>query len=128
MAKQIIGRLNEFDPEVETFENYTERLEHFLKVNSIKEDDKVSYFISIMGPKLYTTLKNLLVPKSPKDSTFDEILKSLKAHYLPKRNITYERFLFNKRSQKEGESISDYVIQLRQLAASCKIENCWTML
>lgn len=71
-----------------------------------------------MGPRLYTTLKN----KSPKDSLFDEILKTLKAHYLPKRNITYEIFLINKRSQKEGESMSDYAIRLHQLAASCKFE------
>lgn len=42
MAKQIIGRLNKFYPAVEAFENFTERLDKFVKVNSIKEDDKVS--------------------------------------------------------------------------------------
>lgn len=122
MAKQIIGKINEFDPEAETFENYTERLENFLKINSIKEEDKVGYFISIMGPRLYSTLKNLLLPKSPGETSFRDILKVLKAHYWPKRNVAYERFLFNKRNQKEGETIANYAIQLKQLASTCNFE------
>lgn len=46
--------------------------------------------------------KNLLVPKTPNEATFDNMVKILKGHFTPKRNITYERFIFNKRQHKEG--------------------------
>lgn len=45
--------------------------------------------------------KNLLVPKTPNETTFD-MVKILKGHFIPTRNITYERFIFNKIQQKEG--------------------------
>lgn len=49
MSKQIIGRLNEFDPEVENFEYFTGRLGKIFKANSIKEHDKVSYLFKSWG-------------------------------------------------------------------------------
>lgn len=63
MAKQIIGKVCEFSSELESFENYTERLDNFFKINSIKDEDKLAYFVSVMGPMLYATLKDLLHPK-----------------------------------------------------------------
>lgn len=122
MAKQIIGKVCEYSSEVESFENYTERLDNFFKINNIKEDDKLAYFVSVMGPMLYTTLKDLLHPKLVNQADYAEAIKVLSSHFKPKVNITYERFLFNKRVQKEGESISDYSMQLKKLAASCKFD------
>lgn len=124
MAKSMIGKLTEFDPDSESFENFSERLENFFLVNSIDkdEDKKKAYFISIMGPKMYSVLKNLLVPRVPKDVSFKDMVTVLREHYVPQKNITYERFLFNKRNQRENESISEYGVQLKQLAASCKFE------
>lgn len=60
--------------------------------------------------------KNLLVPKTPNETTFDNMVKILKGHFTPTRNITYEMFIFNKRQQKEGESLTEYSSQLKQLA------------
>jgi hypothetical protein len=121
-SKPIIGKLSEFDPDVESFENFSERLENCFTVNAIQNKDKKAYFISLLGPKMYAALKNLWVPEVPKDKSFDDLVKILKEHYAPKINITYERFLFNKRNQKENESISEYAVQLKKLAASCKFE------
>lgn len=120
MAKALIGKISEFDVSVESFENYTERLEHFFSINSINDEGKkVSYFISIMGPALYTTMKDLLHPKLVKDVSFGEIITLLSNHFKPKCNITYERFIFNRRNQKEGESISEYSMQIKKLASTC---------
>lgn len=120
-SKQVIGRIAEFNEELESFENYSERLNHFFKINGIKEDDKVSYFISVMGPALYTTLKDLIHPVKIGDETADFafIIKALKDHFVPNVNTTYERFIFNKASQKEGESISEYSVRLKKLASTC---------
>lgn len=123
MAKQIIGKVCEFNADLESFENYTERLTNFFKINNIKEEERVAYFVSVMGPALYTTLKDLLHPTKVGDVDFKEAIKVLSTHFKPRVNVTYERFIFNKRSQKEGESISEYSMQLKKLAASCKFDN-----
>lgn len=124
MAKSLIGKISEFDEQQESFENYVERLGHFYKVNNITDEGtKVSLFVSIMGPALYGTLKDLLHPTLVKDENFSGMIKVLKSHFTPKVNITYERFIFNKRAQKDGESLTDYSVQLKKLAATCNFSN-----
>lgn len=119
-SKTIIGKVSEFDEHLESFGNYVERLGHFFTINGIKdENNKVSFFISIMGPALYSTLKNLLHPTLVKDCDFAQIIKVLQTHFTPKVNTTYERFIFNKRCQKDGESITEYSVQLKKLASTC---------
>ena len=39
-------------------------------------------------------------------------------------NETYKRYVFNSRDQKEGESIDDYVGELRTLAQTCNFCTC----
>lgn len=60
MAKHIIGKVGEYNSELESFENYLERLDNFFMINNIKDEYKIAYFVSVMGPALYTTLKDLL--------------------------------------------------------------------
>lgn len=65
------------------------------KINSIKDEDKLDYFVSVMGPMLNTTLKELLDPKLVNAVGYGETIKALSTHFKPQVNITYERFLFN---------------------------------
>ncbi len=43
----------------------------------------------------------------------------LKGHYEPKKVVVAERFHFHRRSQAPGESIADYVAELRRMTAHC---------
>lgn len=122
-SKPLIGKVSEFNEDVESFENYVERLGHFFSINTIDNDHKVSFFVSVIGPTLYSTLKDLLHPKLIKDEKYEDIIKVLKNHFTPKCNTTYERFVFHKRVQKEGETITDYAMQLKKLASTCNFGN-----
>ena len=44
----------------------------------------------------------------------------LKKHFEPKKIIIAERFNFHRRNQASDESITEYVAELRKLAASCE--------
>ncbi|CAC5377655.1 unnamed protein product [Mytilus coruscus] len=48
-----------------------------------------------------------------------DLEKYMKDHLAPKPLQASERFRFDKRDQKEGESIQDYVAQLRKLSLHC---------
>ena len=49
-----------------------------------------------------------------------KIVQELKKHFIPQRNVLYERFVFNSAVQKPGETIDEYVVRLRQMAESCE--------
>src|SRR5207249_2939316 len=48
------------------------------------------------------------------------LVKVITAHFSPTPNESAERARFYKRMQHEGETISEYVSQLRQLSLHCK--------
>ena len=59
------------------------------------------------------------MPTSPKDKSFDEIVKALKMHFEPKPVVIAERFHFHCHNQTPAESVAVYVAELRRLATTC---------
>ena len=47
----------------------------------------------------------------------------LKSHFKPEPIVIAERYGFHRRAQAEGESIADYVAELRRLTTHCKFED-----
>ena len=65
-------------------------------------------------------LKNLLAPDEPKDSALADIKEKLITHYKPKPPVIGQRFVFHQRTQNSGESINEFVMELRRLARTCE--------
>ena len=114
----LIGNIGPYE-ESEKFATYVDRVCLYFEANEIADDRKVSAFLSIIGPKLYSLTKDLVSPKSPKDCTFKELVQALENHYKPQVIIIYERFKFYKRNQESHESVSTFVAALKSLAATC---------
>ena len=57
------GKLSEFHPEAESISAYLERVELFFTANSIADDKKVAVFLSVIGGKTYSLLRDLLAPE-----------------------------------------------------------------
>ena len=57
-----------------------------------------------------------------KDET-KKVLELLENFYVGKANVTFERYKFHTRTQREGESTVTYIGELRRLSHSCDFEN-----
>ena len=118
-----IGKIDEFKPEQESVATYLERMELFFVANNIKEAEKqVTVFLSVVGANTYTLLRGLVAPEKPKDKSFAQLTEVLKKHYEPTRIVIAERFYFHRRGQQVGESIAQYVAELRRLAIHCEFD------
>ncbi|XP_062566348.1 uncharacterized protein K02A2.6-like [Saccostrea cucullata] len=115
-----IGKLGEFSDGKETFVNYVERMEQYFEANEVKNDKRVAVFLSVVGPTTYGVLKNLLQPALPKEKSFKDIVKTLTDYYMPKPLVISERFKFNKRNQREGETVNEYVCELKNSSKYCE--------
>ena len=115
-----IGKIEPFDEGQESWTNYQERLEEYFTVNDIADDKKVSALLTLLGGKTYSLLRNLTSPDKPSTKGYADLVKLLKDHLSPKPLVIAERFRFHKRNQREGETVTQYIAELRKLAEFCK--------
>ena len=107
----------------EDFDEYMERMEFYFTANKITNDnEKKATFLSCVGKESYHLIRGLCLPGKVSDKTLPEITKLLKKHLHPEPNIIVERYRFNCRNRKEGESVAEYVAHLRQLSQHCKFD------
>ena len=115
-----IGRIEEFREDKEEWSQYAERLEHFFAANGITNDNKKrSVFLTVIGAKAYKQLRSLIAPAKPGESDFATLSEAMKNHYSPAPSEIVQRFQFNSRFRRPGESVSTYVAELRALAEFC---------
>lgn len=114
-----LGHIEPFDETAESWEAYTERLGQYFIVNNVSEDMHVPALLSLVGGKTYGMLRDLTNPAKPATKSYKFLVDLLKEHLSPTPSVIAERFRFYKRDQKEGESISEYIAQLRKLSEHC---------
>ena len=116
------GELEKFDINGdEPFENYKERVEFYCQYKQITDATiQKATFLSAMGPDTYAMVKNLCTPAKPSEKTLKELTDMIEDHLSPKKNVIMERFRFNSRNRKEGESVKEYIVELKKLVRDCK--------
>ena len=123
------GSIGEFDRTQEDWVSYCERLEQYFVANDVKNADKQrAILLSVCGASTYQLIRNLVAPNKPTEKTFAEIVKLVKDHYTPPPPAAMQRYTFNKRIQKEGESIAEFVAELRKLSERCEFDDLEDML
>ena len=107
-----LGHIRKFKPTEENISSYLERVVLFFTANGIKDEKKVAVLLSVIGPKIYALLRDLLAPDKPQDKSVADLFGTLKKHYEPKPVIIAERFRFHRRDQASEESIAEYLAEL----------------
>ncbi|XP_043246356.1 uncharacterized protein LOC122393939 [Amphibalanus amphitrite] len=115
----VIGSISTFDPSIDRFDTYRELFDHFCVSNKILGDKKKSVFLTCIGTVAYSKLKDLIIPRTVEDCTYDELVDLLSAHYKPSNIEIAERYKFFKRTQAPGESVMDFVAELKKIAVNC---------
>ncbi|OON21580.1 hypothetical protein X801_02523, partial [Opisthorchis viverrini] len=80
----------------------------------------VNVLLTICGSATYRLIRSLVAPDLPNKNTFDDLVSIAFKHYKPKPSIIAQRFKFNTRVQKEGESI---VLEVRSHTGQCDYKN-----
>ncbi|XP_055622989.1 uncharacterized protein K02A2.6-like [Toxorhynchites rutilus septentrionalis] len=101
------------------FEVYEERLNQHFLLHDIPDNRKVPFLLTHVGMDTYAILKKLLQPDSPSTKTYDELVSTLKKHFKPEVNKVSERYRFHQADQKAGQSVTEYVVELKALAEKC---------
>ena len=83
------------------------------------EARKVALLLTIAGPQAIEVF-NTFVFDSPEDNEkLDVVLSKFDTHCSPKKNETYERYVFRSRIQRQHEPFDSFLTDLRLKAQSC---------
>ena len=102
----IHGTMGTFDPTLEDWSSYTERLQQYFTANDVAEDKQEAILLSGCGVATYRLIKNLTAPEKPTDKTFAQLVQLVGEHHNPKPSVIVERFRFNMRTRQQGESVA----------------------
>ncbi|KAF6199931.1 hypothetical protein GE061_006229 [Apolygus lucorum] len=119
-SRPVHVNIDKYDETVETYDDYIGRLESFFKTQMVPQQVKADTFIAMLSPKHHALLKSLLFPAELSSKSYDELKDELKKHLNPTPLVIPSRHTFLNRKQFEGETIAQFLSELRKLAAKCK--------
>ena len=89
------------------------------KLANESADIQVSAPICSMGPDAEQVYKSFNLTEEEEAEDFDHVLCLFEEHFVPKRNVIFERARFHSRTQGADETIEQYLRHLYELAARC---------
>ena len=104
---------------------WSRRFEQWLTLStySTGEDTEVkkhAAFCTYIDTATFKLLCSLCAPKKPEELPFEQLKAKLNSQYGTKKIVLAERYRFYNYKQREGQSLTDYIAELRRLAATCE--------
>ena len=106
-------------------DSYLDCLEMYFIANDVIDNEgnarkRKTILLCSIGEDAYRILKDICFPTAPTEKTYSELAVELKRHFKPKRLAVAEGFRFNTAQQQPGQSVSEFVAQLKKLSTYCK--------
>ena len=88
--------------------------------NKNSDEVKTATLLHLAGPDALEVFNTFSFETPGDEKKVDKVLEKFDAHCEPRKNITWERHVFNTRNQQPGETIDQYVTDLRNKAKTCE--------
>ena len=99
----------------EQWENYTIVVQLEEKPDALQK----AIFLNTIGPDVFWIYKTLEVPTRADPNKLDTVPQMFDDYATQYMNVTYERYVFNTRTQQPDETVETYIRQVKHLANTC---------
>ena len=107
----------------ENWRQWRQRFEVFSLASGLSEKSEAvrsATLLHVAGPKALEVYNAFTWETEGDDKKVNKILEKFQTYCKPRKNITWERHVFNTRSQQVNETIDQYVTDLKIKASSCE--------
>lgn len=98
---------------------WRKRFERFMSVsgqNAKSDEEKINILMYVLGEEA----EEIMLQFHTIPDTYEATFQAFENHFIPRRNIIFERYKFNTRIQQPGESAESFITNLHSLAEHCK--------
>jgi len=86
----------------------------------INTEKRAAVFLTCVGNDAYDVHRAMKFEPEEHRKQLDHIITAFENFCIGAVNITYERYVLNKRVQENGERFDTFLCEVRRLAKSCK--------
>jgi transposase InsO family protein len=104
----------------DTWVKWKRGFDFYLRSRAIKDEDQKKALLFHCGGM---ALQELYFTLDSEEKDYKATLEILNQYFLPKKNIPYERHLFRKMKQSDGETVDQFAYRLRKKAAHCGFQD-----
>lgn len=106
--------------DVQGVQDWHERFSQLCIINpKVTDDNKTSYYITMLGKTAYRRLKDLAYPQKVASMEVDDLQKLLQNHIQPINFELSERERFHNLNQRPDETLRSFILRVQQQAAKC---------
>lgn len=118
----LLPNFDHFDPKKESFRNYKQRFENYVEMKNIisNKDYCAKLLLNSIGAINFNMVAALAAPKTPKELSYDELMKLLETHLSPKKNVLVAQHQFLSKYQTEQQTIAEFMAVLRADIGECE--------
>ena len=101
------------------------RFERFKSASGLDEkpqERQVNALLYIMGDKAEDVFQSFELSDDHKKD-YKIVTEKFESYFIKRKNVTYERAVFNRREQEEGESVDAFITALYSLVEHCEYGN-----
>ena len=94
-------------------------------LTKLSNEVQVSTLLTVIGAEAHDVFSTFTWTEgvTEETATLSQVLEKFDMYCNPRTNITFERFKFNSRHQQNGETLDQYVTELRKLASQCNFDS-----
>lgn len=119
-------QLPDFDDERDNWKAYVIKAEAYFEATGVTESAKKrALLVAALSTRTVQILAGRVAPKKPNSLEYEDVVKVLDEFFDPKRHEITESFRFFNRCQLDGESVQEFITEIRRIADNC---NFGTML
>ena len=107
----------------ENWRKWKQRFELYMTAsgnNSKSDETKSAILLHVAGPEALEVHNGFTWGEDGDAKKVGKIFEKFEAYCTPHKNVTWDRHVFNSRTQLPGETIDRYVTDLRSKAESCE--------
>ena len=79
----LLGKIEELNLEASLWTAYAKRMKQYMIATGNKDESapKVVVFLTVVGSRTYSLLRNSAHPQKPEETTYDELVAMLEQHF-----------------------------------------------
>ena len=91
-----------------------------LGLSGASDARKISILMNCMGDEGIHVYNSFTWSTDGDEKKFDKVVEAFEKHCTPKKNLTFERYIFNQITQRENETSESFVSRLNNQAKKCE--------